>query len=228
METYTIFDLVDYSHLGARIVQTMTCTETELMYWLTAINAGASSYAISYLVGNYSEEGGYVKNVGGTFSYSAYPTKPSIYHKFDYITATWIEDESIFTEQLLVKEKALRARYSSVSSFFYYNNPKWSIDTHQLTDDRLSLFRAFIAYVEANSVLPSGWPGWFDYYEYYILPLQATVAEELVVAKEMLVAAESRLLRCTAVFYNKMQELHSLTTIADLLVFDINSGWPTT
>lgn len=228
METYTIFELVSNTHLSARIVQTMTCSETELTYWLAVANANTSSFMIGSLVGNYSESNGYIVNASQVFSYSDYPAKPSIYHTFDYATASWVQDEDMFQEQFLIKLAALKQAYEIRASYFYYTVANWPVNTHVLTHERLNIFRAFVDYVETNNALPTGWVGWIDMAEYQLQPLQSTVAEELIVAKNMLAAAESRLLRVTAAYYEHLQNISLKTTLAELLVYDINADWPTT
>ena len=106
----------------------------------------------------YSDETHYITYVGDyeTPTLTAFPTRPSDWHLWNYSTGQW----ELSTEQLTA---ARRARYAELSAVYAASREvPFGYDGYTLSCSDLHIdgIRCVVAQMETNGLMPDEWNGW--------------------------------------------------------------------
>ena len=173
---------------------------------------------------NYSDETHYITYVGAdeTPTLTAFPTRPSDWHLWNYSTGQW----ELSTEQ---RTAARRARYAELSDVYAASREvPFGYDGYTLSCSDLHIdgIRCVVAQMETNGLMPDAWNGWRTTGGTR-MPNTYALESELARAKAILAVAEGQRARCFSVFLNHMDAIDAMTTAEGLSSYDITTGWPT-
>ena len=204
--------------IDGRITRSANCDLTE-----AALGAVEGESYIS-AGGGFSDETHYITYVGDyeTPTLTAFPTRPSDWHLWNYSTGQW----ELSTEQLTA---ARRARYAELSDVYAASREvPFGYDGYTLSCSDLHIdgIRCVVAQIETNGLMPDEWNGWRTTGGTR-MPNTYALESELARAKAILAVAEGQRARCFSVFLNHMDAIDAMTTAEGLSSYDITTGWPT-